>query len=184
MWRKITDGLLFAWHYVRHPLRNASVTPSSRVSARAMLAGIDFSKVQTVVELGPGTGVFTAEILQQCRPGTKVILIEINERYVDLLRKRFQDRVILEHASVSHLDAIVAKHGGKADLIVSGLPVFIPNVTEDLLRSIKRYTETGTTYRFFSYFPPLVARVYRSLPVRRHSFVLFNVPALWVYGIN
>jgi len=38
----------------------------------------------------------------------------------------------------------------KVDLIVSGLPVLIPNVTEELLCSIRRYTDQGTIYRFFS----------------------------------
>ncbi len=184
MWKKINYTLLFAWKYVRHPMRNASVTPSSASAARAMLADIDFSRVRTVFELGPGTGVFTAELLKQCVLGTKIILVEIEEKYINLLRERFGDRVLVEHASVADLETLIQKHGGKVDLIISGLPVLIPGVTEGLLASIKKYTNRGTIYRFFSYVPPIVKRVYRGLPIQKVAFVLRNFPPLWVFEVH
>lgn len=184
MWKKTKDSILFLWNFVRNPMRNASVAPSSATAGRAMIADIDFSTVHTIVELGPGTGVFTREVLRRCKQGARVILIEIDEVYVSLLRARFGDRVTVEHASVSELERIVAKHGGKVDLIISGLPVVIPGVTEKLLQSIKEYTDGGTIYRFFSYVPPLVKRVYRGLPVQKIAFVLLNLPPLWVYEVS
>ncbi len=184
MWKKTKDLVLFAWHCLLHPLRNASVTPSSASAAKAMIADIDFSAIKTVFELGPGTGVFTEEVLKRCRPGTQVVLVEIEERYVTLLRKRFGGRVVVEHASVADLERIVGKYGGHVDLIISGLPVMIPGVTEKLLLSIKKYTEQGAIYRFFSYVPPLVKRVYRGLPVQKIAFVLLNLPPLWVYELS
>lgn len=184
MWRKTKDSVLFLWNFLRNPMRNASVTPSSAFAARAMIANVDFSTVNTVVELGPGTGVFTDEILRRCALGTKIILIEIDGAYVSLLRNRFGDRVTVEHASVAELESIVTKHGGHVDLIISGLPVMIPGVTEKLLASIKKYTDKGTRYRFFSYVPPLVRRVYRELPVQKKAFVPLNFPPLWVFEVH
>ena len=179
------EKLQFALRYLLHPFRNASITPSSVSAAKAMLAGIDFSQVEVVVELGPGTGVFTAEILRQCKPETTVILIEIEESYVKLLREKFGSRVIVEQASAHLMETIVAKNTDKkVGLIISGLPVRLPAVKEALFASIKKYTEAGAYYRFFSYLPPLVKHEYRELPVRKLSFVLRNVPPLWVYGIN
>lgn len=184
MLEKIYDRILFALQFLLHPIRNASVTPSSVTAAKAMVNGIDFTDMSTIVELGPGTGVFTSEILAKATPGTRVILIEIEKRYVDLLRKKFGDIVIVEHASVADLERIVTKHGGRVNLIVSGLPVVIHGVTEKFLESIKRYTDGGTIYRFFSYSPPRVRRIYRDLPVYQVTLALRNVPPLWVYGIN
>lgn len=181
----MNDKLQFALQYLLHPFRNASITPSSTFAARAVVAGIDFSVIDVVVELGPGTGVFTEEVLKNCKSETKIILIEIEEAYVKLLREKFGERVIVEQGSAHLIEAIVAKHTDKkVGLIISGLPVRIPAIKDALFASIKRYTDAGTRYRFFSYVPPLVRREYRGLPIQKLSFVLRNFPPLFVYGIN
>ena len=56
------DRWSFLVNFVKHPLRNASVAPSSRIAARNMLRGIDVNALTHVVELGPGTGSFTREL--------------------------------------------------------------------------------------------------------------------------
>ncbi|MDO8620235.1 MAG: rRNA adenine N-6-methyltransferase family protein [bacterium] len=178
--------LQFALNFLLHPVRNASLVPSSHFASKAMLLGIDFSSVQTVVELGPGTGVFTEEILKRCKPDTKVLLIELEKDYITLLEKKFGNRVLLENASAHLLDAILLKYGiAKVDLIVSGLPFSLPHeVKEKLFASLGEHTSRGTHYRFFTYNPPLMKRVYAGLPIRKISFVSRNLPPLWVYGIN
>ncbi len=178
--------LQFAWNFLCHPVRNASLIPSSTFASKAMLHGIDFSSVQTVVELGPGTGVFTEEILKRCKPSTKVLLIELERDYVTLLQRKFGNRVVVENASAHLLDSILAKHGiTKVDLIISGLPFSLPHeVKEQLFASLCAHTKRGTQYRFFTYNPPLMKRVYAGLPIHKISFVSRNLPPLWVYGIN
>ncbi len=182
----MSGKLQFAWNFLCHPVRNASLIPSSTFASKAMLLGVDFSAVQTVVELGPGTGVFTEEILRRCKPNTKVLLIELEQDYVTLLRKKFGTRVVVENASAHLLDAILAKNGmTKVDLIVSGLPFSLPHeVKEKLFASLRVHIAHGTHYRFFTYNPPLMKRVYANLPIQKISFVARNFPPLWVYGIN
>ena len=87
------EKLIFLKQFILNPLQNASITPSSKKSSRAMLAGIDFSKIQTVVELG--LGCFTEELLNQVQPGTNVILIEIQKDYIQILEKKYGDRVTI-----------------------------------------------------------------------------------------
>jgi phospholipid N-methyltransferase len=150
-----------------------------------MVRGIDFSKLDVIVELGPGTGVFTKEIIARSMPTAKIILIEIEPSYVALLKRKFGDRVIIEEASAEKLDTILAKYSvAHPDLIVSGLPFLKDEAGKMLIRSIARHTAKGTIFRFFTYMPPVMKRVYRELPVRRHSFVLSNIPPLFAYGIN
>lgn len=176
--------LLFAWNFFRNPIRNASLLPSSKSASELMLTGIDFSKVNTLVELGPGTGVFTAEILRKARPGTRIILIELEASYINPLRQQFGEQVIVEQANANQMEQILAKHGiDRVDLIVSGLPYTISN-KEQLLDSILKVTGQGTIFRFFTYFPPIMKRVYHRLPVRKIAFTPSNFPPLWVYGIN
>lgn len=151
-----------------------------------MLDGIDFSTVTSVVELGPGTGVFTREILKRCRPNTKILLVEVEELYTKILREQFGASVIIERASAHLLDSILAKHRiEKVSLIISSLPFSLPeSIIGRLFASIDTHTGQGTMFRFFTYNPPLMKRAYQGLPVRKISFVPFNFPPMWVYGIN
>lgn len=182
----IRDNFKFALNFLRNPLRNASFVPSSALASRAMLEGINFSAIDSVVELGPGTGVFTREILKRCQPDTKILLLEVEESYVKMLREQFGGKVIIERASAHLLDALLAKHRIKqVGLIVSGLPFSLPEpIKKELFESIRRHTSSDTIFRFFTYNPPLMKRAYKSLPIRKISFVLANIPPLWVYGIN
>ncbi len=178
--------LQFAWNFLLHPIRNASLVPSSSFACKAMLQGIDFSSIKTVVELGPGTGVFTEEILKRCRPDTKVLLVEIEETYVSLLVKKFDNRIIIENAGAHLFAELLAKHGiEKVDLIISGLPVSLPeNIKTKFFVALRTHTEAGAIFRFLTLNPPLMRSAYQGLPIRKISFVFSNIPPLWVYGIN
>jgi len=183
--RKGKDAFLFAKNFLNNPLRNASIMPSSSFACKAMLKGVDFSKIDSVVELGPGTGVFSGEIVKRCRPGTKIILIELEKSYVKSLREKFDNRVSVENQSAHFLDEILKKHGiEKPDLLISGLPFFEEAISPHLLKTIKSLTENGTIFRFFTYMPPAVKRVYKNLPIKMLDFVLRNIPPLWIFGIN
>jgi phospholipid N-methyltransferase len=177
--------LLSAANFLKNPLRNAALLPSSKSASAAIVAGLDFSSIDEVVELGPGTGVVTAEILKRCRSTTRLMLIEIEKSYVPVLRKRFRDRVIVDSGSAHRLDAILAMHGmEKPDLIVSALPFLPKEDRAEFIESIKRQTAEGAIFRMFTRVPPLMRRIYRDLPMRKIALVPRNLPPMWVYGIN
>gem|GEM_PF-2252070 len=46
---------LFFKKFVTQPTINASIIPSSPRLAQAMIDGIDFSRIKTIIEFGPGT---------------------------------------------------------------------------------------------------------------------------------
>ena len=52
-----TSSLLFWRRYLRRPLGVGALAPSSASLARAMVRVLDPKPTDTVVELGPGTGV-------------------------------------------------------------------------------------------------------------------------------
>ena len=80
------ERALFLLNFIKNPIRNASIIPSSKIASSAMMKGINWEKVNTIVELGPGSGTFTREILARCKPNTKVILFELETSYVELLK--------------------------------------------------------------------------------------------------
>src|SRR5690606_26212453 len=84
-----------------------ALAPSSRFLVKKMCDHIDFEQAQVIVELGPGTGVFTSEILKRANQNTKIFVIELNQEFYDLLKKKFTDsRIILIKSSADKLDAV------------------------------------------------------------------------------
>ena len=60
---------VFFRQFLRSPRSIGAVLPSSPALARVMLAPIDFSTAQAIVEFGPGTGALTREIAARLAPG-------------------------------------------------------------------------------------------------------------------
>jgi phospholipid N-methyltransferase len=150
-----------------------------------MLEGIDFSSLRTIVELGPGTGLYTTEIVRRARDDAKIILVEIDTDYVTLLKRKFGNRVIIENTGAEHLDDILRRHNiMQPDLIVSALPFLPSKSRQALFETLRKYTEGGTIFRFEMILRPWGDIVYRPLPVKKKSYVWRNVPPMWIYGIN
>lgn len=185
MLKNLKESVLFFSKFFKNPLMQASITPSSKYASEAMIKKIDFSTISSIIELGPGNGVFTNEILKKCMPETKVILMEVDESYLNILRKKFPQRVHIENVSAHRMDEIMAKHQLiKVDLIISGLPFLPPKIKIITERLIKEQIEKGTIFRFFTYMPPVMKKVYKNFKTRHVAFVFRNIPPLWVYELN
>lgn len=182
----LKEKLSFWIKFLKNPKENASIVPSSKYLSKAMIDWIDFSKIHTIVELWPWTWVFTKEIIKKAKKNTKIILIETEKNYVDLLKKKFKNIVIIENDSAENLNKIIIKHKiDKIDLIVSWLPYTIPkNVLDNILLSIWWHVSSWTTFRFFTYIPPVMKKYYKCLPIKRKKFVMRNFPPAWIYWIN
>ena len=114
---------LFFQESIRSMGQTASMFPSSRYLANALTKPIDFRRARTVVELGPGTGAVTNEILKRMRPDAKLFAVDINETFIDHLRSTCQDpRLVPLCGSATDLQSLLALHEvGSADAIVSSL---------------------------------------------------------------
>lgn len=172
--------------FLKQPKVNASVTPSSKRAARAMVRGLDLEKMKYVVELGPGTGVFT-DILAERLPGDcKVLLIELEEEYIKPLEKRYDDRFEVVRCSACELSSLLKERGVQhVDMVISGLPYTLPEEVKSILfNTLLELTENGTCMRWFTYFPFLMKKHYSKFPLRRSSFVIWNFPPMWIYSVN
>lgn len=125
--RPILDRLLFFLLWLRRPMRIANITPSGKHLAAAMVRGVPIDRPGSVVELGGGTGVFTAAMITAGLPAADLVIIEREKTLFDLLTKRFPlSRVVLGDARDIHRIAREAD-AGPVKAVVSGLPILTMN---------------------------------------------------------
>lgn len=185
------DALHFFWSFLRNPRHVGAVWPSSRYLARALVAGMNLSPGDLVVEYGPGTGAVTAAIDAALPDDVEYLGIELNEEFVAMLRKRFPNRKF-HHGSVAEVERILSDAGlGRAKIIISGLP-FASLPCEERIKIIDgtaRALHADGQFRTFQYvhafgmrkaseFRKSMEQRFRAL--RRSSPVICNLPPAYV----
>jgi len=142
---------------MQHPARTGAVAPSSKRLSQAMAENANLARVDTIVELGPGTGAITREILASKADTTRYIGVEKNAHFVTLLKNSFPDATFV-CGDAAHLDQFLPHK--KCDRILSGLPwaSFPRSVQSELLEVIANsLSETGLfltfAYHPFNHFP-------------------------------
>jgi phospholipid N-methyltransferase len=163
-----------------------------------------------ILEVGPGTGAVTGQILRAMRSDDRLFLVERNDQFVAQLRARLagdpafsplSDRVTLIHASVEDLPEIEPY-----DLVISGLPLnnFDVDTVEQILAKLHRLLTPGGTLSFFEYVAVRRAKLLVSAQMERErlrgigqifedvlskheirrDLVLANVTPAWVHHVR
>ncbi|MEE9434337.1 MAG: methyltransferase [Sphingorhabdus sp.] len=110
--------------FVKHPVMVGSIIPSSSRTVKKMLAPVNWEDCDLFVEYGPGVGTFCQPVLDRMKPGATLLVIDLNEDFIEYLQKTFRDsRFIAVHGSAADVNAIISDAGFEnADYILSGLP--------------------------------------------------------------
>ena len=116
-----------------------SMIPSSRYLAKKMLQNVNFKKARVIVELGPGTGIFTRKILDQMQEDAKLFVFELNNQFFNRLKEEIlDDRLILIHDSAEYIQKYLNEAGFlHADYVISSLPLtnFPNKLKETILKA-------------------------------------------------
>ena len=113
------DILPFFLAWVRNPVRVAAVAPSGPVAASLMAQEIT-EDTGPVIELGPGTGVFTRELLRRGVRQQDLTLVEYGSDFIPLLQRRFPGaRVLWMDAAWLSKERLF--EGAPVGAVVSGL---------------------------------------------------------------
>lgn len=111
-----------------------AIAASSKSLAKLFVKTAQISKQKVIVEFGPGTGVFTEQIIKAMPKDAVYIGLELNEDFVAQTKKRCPGAAVY-HDSAQNLDKYLEKHGVKdVDVIISGLP--FANFGDELQNSI------------------------------------------------
>ena len=183
-----SDFLRFFRSWVSAPLRVAAVAPSGPVLARLMTREIA-PDVGPVLELGPGTGVFTRALLARGVPESDLTLIEFGPEFARLLTERFpQARVVsLDAARIVEAGLFEA---GSVGAVVSGLPLL--SMPQDKVVAIVAGAfaalKPGGAFYQFTYGPrcPVAPAILDRLGLNavRIGRALRNIPPATVYRIG
>lgn len=166
----------------------ASVTPTSIFGVRRVCEKIDFAGSSVLVEFGPGTGVFTRYLLERIGTGARLVLIERNRNFAEILRKSFQDpRVLVANDSAENVLSILKGFGAfPADYILSGIPFSF--FSEELRRRILAATHNALREggKFLTYQTFYQAPAHLRIPLERcfgevHvEYEMRNIPPLGI----
>lgn len=149
-----------------------AILPSGQQLAKATLTPfVRRSKPARVLEVGPGTGALTQEIVRHLRPGDVFDVVELNERFVELLRKRFATEPAFQQSAglsqVHHLPIQDFVASEPYDFILCGLPFnnLPPRLVKDIFRHFNQLLAPQGVLSFFEY-----------LWIRRMSSLLSSRP--------
>jgi phospholipid N-methyltransferase len=181
-------GRLFARAWVAHPRRVGAIAPSSRRLARLITSEISPHSAP-VLELGPGTGVFTRALLGRGLREDQLILIEQDPHFVRLLQREYPDAWIVQ-MDAAHLHQMNIVDGEPAGAVVSGLPLLSMSMRRRIaiLQFAFRHMRPGASYYQFTYglrcpIPrPVLERM--GLKATRMGATLINAPPATVYRIR
>ncbi len=211
MRQRLADYRVF-WREFRRTFHSTgSVLPSGRRLARALAARVsNGQQPQRVLEVGPGTGAVTGHIIDRLGPEDRLDLVELNERFADVLRSRLEkeaawravaDRVRVLEMPVEQIDAEAIY-----DVIVSGLPLnnFSCDLVQQIFTQFHRLAAKQARLSFFEYvavrkakslfckpserrrlfgIERLLAREFDCWEVGREC-ILGNAPPAWVHHLQ
>lgn len=187
---RLTDRPAFRpWigRFLAAPRQVGAIAPSGPALARAMVAQVPPPGDRAILELGPGTGVFTAALVAHGIPADRVVAVEYDPGMAAALRRRlpgvrvacgdaFDTATLLDHAPEGYAAAI------------SGLPLlnFPRGMGEGLIRDVLAAMPAGAPFVQFSYGvrPPIAPG--HGLAVRRAGVIWRNLPParVWVYSLS
>ncbi len=179
------DELRFLRGALARPRSVGAIAPSSPALARAIAAQIDPIVPGKVLELGPGTGVITQAIVAMGVLPERLVMIEYDPHFANLLAERFIRARVVQGDAYDLNGTLGAEFDAPFAAVVSGLPLLNQpaNKRTALIESALDRMVPGAPFIQFSYgFKPPVLGTLKS-PVQLGAFVWRNLPParVWVY---
>lgn len=156
-----------------------------------MVDWFDWENARTVVEYGPGTGVFTERIVSRLHPEAKFFAIERSPELAQVTRDRCPGVEVYEQ-SAADIQAICGDRGiGQVDAIICGLPwaAFPESLQTSVLDATHRVLRPGGQFATFAYWQGVILpaglrfsrRLRSSFDVQRSPTAWKNMPPAFVY---
>ncbi len=171
--------------FLKNSKQVGSIAPSSRFLAEKMARNIK-SDARCIVELGPGTGAITKEIMKRLPENASLFLFEMDADLVLKLKQDITDpRVHIIHAGAQEMRAYLSESGFEyADNIISSIPLTAlrEEVLSGLLKTIHETLKTAggiyTQYQYSKLRLKNIKALFKKVDV---SFEPRNIPPAFMY---
>jgi phosphatidylethanolamine/phosphatidyl-N-methylethanolamine N-methyltransferase len=130
------DNLKFIANMIARPRIIGAISPSGPALAKSMASFVDLSREGVVLELGPGTGPVTKALLERGVPKERLLLLEYESEFCDLLAERYPGVKIVQGDAYSLKDTLAGHLSGPIAGVVSSLPLLVRE-EEDRLRLLR-----------------------------------------------
>ncbi|MBC2579569.1 class I SAM-dependent methyltransferase [Clostridium sp. DJ247] len=183
------ESFSFIREYIRKPRTVGAILPSSTRLANKMVQDVNFKDARCIVEYGPGTGVFTDKLLENRNKNTKVILIEYNEDFCNLLRSKYgnEEKLFIINDSAENIEKYLKMYDvQEVDYIISGLPfASLPKETSinilNTTRHILNHNGSFITFQYTLFKKKFIGSFFHDIKVKR---VIKNIPPAYVFSCS
>jgi phospholipid N-methyltransferase len=176
------------WTFFREAVRNfrstGAIARASPVLAKRLIRVIPSDRPLRVVELGPGEGSVTRELLQKLHPRSSLTAFEINRAFVDRLSRLSDHRLRVVGEGAERLTDHIA--ADSVDYVVSSLPLsMIPQpVKEEIIRQSRLVLAPGGQFLQYQYALQDYGLLKDSFGSVSVGFTLANLPPAFVYSCS
>jgi phosphatidylethanolamine/phosphatidyl-N-methylethanolamine N-methyltransferase len=163
-----------------------AIAPSGRALARRLTDHVDASSNETVLELGPGTGVVTRALIERGIAPERIIAVEFNPDFCRILSTRYP-RIQVVHGDAYDLSkALDGRYEGSFNAAVSSLPLLLrpPSERRALVLDVLSRLAPGGALAQFSYSPkPPVPSSSDAYSLVGSGWIFMNMPParVWTY---
>jgi phospholipid N-methyltransferase len=167
---------------MENPREVGAIAPSSRFLTKEIIRNVDFKTSKNIIELGPGLGTFTKEILKRAKPDANLFCFEVNKRFCDYLEKNITDkRLKIINAGAERISRNLKRI--KADCVISGLPFlnFSDSKKKKILQEINNSLNGNGRFVLFQYTNGIGRLLSSYFKKVNRRFVPLNMPPSFVY---
>jgi phosphatidylethanolamine/phosphatidyl-N-methylethanolamine N-methyltransferase len=178
--------MIFLKQLIKSAKHTGAIAPSSSFLARKMVSRSKIKNAKTIIELGPGTGAITKEILKKMPKGAALWTFEINQEFVVHLQKKYPKANHIQ-ANISSLEKLVEKNNiGRIDSIISGIP-FVSLDKKDcekIFSEISSIMNETTNLVLFTYSTTKFKSFFSWFEKIDVSYVPINLPPAYVLTLK
>jgi phospholipid N-methyltransferase len=174
--------MIFYRQLLKSAKHTGAIAPSSPFLARKICSVADIPQAKTILELGPGTGAITKELLKYVNAPHNLFTVEINPEFITHLQKKYPQITHL-NADIKSLGAICKKYAiPQADIIVSGIPFTDFNKEECniMFREISEAMHSESKFILFTYSPIRFKAFFQWFEKISLHYVPLNLPPAYV----
>lgn len=84
----------FLQRFLKEKKSIGAMAPSSKFLASKMLENVNFKNANIIVELGPGTGIFTEQIISFMQETSRLIIVELDEVFYSMLKDKYSTQTL------------------------------------------------------------------------------------------